>query len=274
MASKKRSIKPSSKRAVQRFNGSFEHQVLPDPLPQAALDILSMLGSGGVAGEAMAAAGVVKSDVSYWVKRFIKSGALILKQSQTAQSLGKPKKEQHFGPGIPRYYDLTPYGSKILTGSEERCRLPVVFEDMPAKFLVLRWERFGSIDWGKLGQPRNWNKFGFRVTGVHVVKTTKNVIIHPGPLKGFDVDALELESGRIIERVRYILEVKHGMEFSDDCEFLHGPMWQVFRPEATEWIKQGGTVKVPGFGALDASPKPSKNGVKDPLSREPHVEFF
>ena len=59
-----------------------------------------------------------------------------------------------------------------------------------------------------------------------------------------------------------------GCSSSDDCEFLHGPMWQVFHPDAKEWVKAG-TVKVPGVGAVDASPKPwLKN-----LSKVPHVEF-
>ena len=151
--------------------------------------------------------------------------------------------------------------------------MPVVFEDMPVKFAVLAWERLGSINWEKLGQPRNWVQLGFRVTGVRVVKTSKSVIIHPGPLKGFDVDQLEVDSGRIIERVRYILEVKFGMQFAGDGEFCHGPMWQVFHPDAKVWVKEGGTVRVPGFGNLDASPKPSRGGVKDPLNNVPHVEF-
>ena len=153
--------------------------------------------------------------------------------------------DQRFSAGRPKYYDLTPYGSKLLTGSDNVLRLPVVFEDHPVKFLVLRGERSGCIDWVKLGQPRNWNKLGFHVTGVHVVKTSKSVIIHPGPLKGFDVDQLEIDSGRIVERVRNILELKFGMQLSEDCSFLHGPMWQVYRPEAREWIKAG-SVKVAG----------------------------
>jgi hypothetical protein len=273
---RKRRIKPSSNRTVQQFNKKIERRVstdrtkpLPDPLPQTAQDILNVLGAGGVAGNAMALAGVCKSDVSHWVKRFLKYGALILKESQDSKTLGLPRNCHHTGPGWPHYYELTDYGSKLLAGSEERKRLYVVFEDMPVKFSVLQWERFGSIDWEKLGQPRNWQQLGFRVTGVSVVKTSKSVIIHPGPLHGFDVDQLEVDAGRIIERVRYILEVKFGMQFGGDGEFCHGPMWQVFRPEAREWIKQGGVVKTPGVGSLDASPKPWMKK----LSGVPHIEF-
>jgi len=273
LAKKDRSKAHSSKKVVQRFNGSFELNVLSQPLPQAALDILGVLGAEGVAAEAVRVAGVVKSDVTYWKNRFIKAGALTLRESQDPATLGKSKKDHSFSAGRPKYYNITPYGSKLLTGSDNTLRLPVVFEDHPAKFGVLRWERkkvdgFSVIDWEHLGQPRNWVKLGFRVTGVRVVRTSKSVIIHPGPLKGFDVDQLEVDSGRIVERVRYILEVKFGMQLSDECVFLHGPMWQVFHPDAREWIKAG-SVKAPGFGALDAS---SKSWLRE-LSGVPHVEF-
>ena len=84
-------------------------------------------------------------------------------------------------------------------------RLPIVFEDHPVKFYVFRRERKKSdgcsvIDWERLGDVRNWVKLGFRVTGVRVVKTSKSVIVHPGPLKGFNVDQLEVDSGRIVEQ--------------------------------------------------------------------------
>ncbi len=184
----------------------------------------------------------------------------MLRESQHPETLGNSRRDQRFSAGGPKYYDLTPYGSKLLTGSDNQVRLPIVFEDHPVKFHVLRWERKKSdgcsvIDWERLGDVRNWVKLGFRVTGVRVVKTSKSVIVHPGPLKGFDVDQLEVDSGRIVERVRYILEVQYGMQLSDDCEFLHGPMWQVFHPDAKEWVKAG-SVKVPGVGAVDANPKP------------------
>jgi hypothetical protein len=272
----RRRVKHSSNRTVQQFNKKIEHHAssckvkpLPDPLPQSAQDILSVLGAGGVAGNAMALAGVCKSDVSHWVKRFLKYGALILKESQDPKTLGLAKKYQHTGPGLPHYYELTEYGSNLLAGSEERKRLFVVFEDMPVKFRVLQWEPSGTIDWEKLGKPNNWHQWGFRVTGVSVVKTSKSVIIHPGPLHGFDVDQLEVESGRIVERVRYILEVKYRLQLDSNCEFCHGPMWQVFRPEAREWIAQGGTVRTPGVGSLDASLKPWMKK----LSGVAHVEF-
>ena len=220
MVGDKRKVKNGSNRTVQRFNGNVKLGVLPNPLPQAAKDILVTLGAGGVAGNAVAVAGVVKSEVSYWAKRFLCAGALIVDEAQTSKTLGKPKKDQSFGPGYPKYYKLTPYGSKLLAGSDESNRLPVVFEDHPVKFPVLKWEAPGSVDWERLGSPRNWRQLGFRVSGVRVVKTSKSVIVHPGPLMGFDVDQLEVDSGRIVERVRYILEVKYKMQLSDEVEFV------------------------------------------------------
>ena len=89
-------LEPSSKGAVQQFNKSFE---LLEPLPEKAQKILAALGADGVASEAVRIAKCVKSNVSYWKDRFIKAGALRLKQD-----------------GIVKYYELTPYGSKLLTG--------------------------------------------------------------------------------------------------------------------------------------------------------------
>ena len=86
---------------VQRFNGSFELNVLPQPLPQAAKDILGVLGAEGVAAEAVRIAGVVKSDVTYWKNRFVKSGALVLRESQHPETLGKPRRDQRFSAGRP-----------------------------------------------------------------------------------------------------------------------------------------------------------------------------
>ncbi len=49
LANKNRSKVHSSKKVVQKFNGCFELDVLPQPLPQAAKDILGVLGAEGVA---------------------------------------------------------------------------------------------------------------------------------------------------------------------------------------------------------------------------------
>jgi hypothetical protein len=118
LAVKKRSTGHSSKKVVQRLKWYFELGVLPQSLPQTAQDILGVLGAEGVAAEAVRIAGVVKSDVTYWKNRFVRAGALVPRESQTPQTLGKPRRDQRFSAGSPKYYDLTPNGSKLLTGSD------------------------------------------------------------------------------------------------------------------------------------------------------------
>ena len=246
-----RVIEPRSKGAVQRFNKSFE---LLEPLPEKAQKILAVLGADGVASEAVKIANCVKSNVSYWKDRFIKVGALRLKQD-----------------GIVKYYELTPYGSKLLTGSDGELRLPVVFEDHALKFVVLRRERC-RVDWEKLGEPRNWRKLGVLIGMVRVelnLGLEPTVVIHPGQIKGFNVDELEMEAARIVERTRVVLEQKFGMLLSESGTPLHNPRWRIYRPECHEWISAG-TVEVEGVGALDHSPTHDK---KDPLSGRPHLEY-
>ena len=246
-----RVIEPSSKRAVQRFNKSVE---LLEPLPEKAQKILAVLGADGVASEAVRIAKCVKSNVSYWKDRFIKAGALRLKQD-----------------GIVKYYELTSYGSKLLTGSDGELRLPVVFEDHALKFRVLQRER-SIVDWKKLGEPRNWRKLGVLIGVVRVelnLGLEPTVVIHPGQVKGFNVDELEMEAARIVERTRVVLEQKFGMQLSESGTPLHNPRWRIYRPECHEWILAG-TVEVEGVGALDHSPTHDK---KDPLSGRPHLEY-
>ena len=251
MAKNNRRVEPSSKGAVQRFNRSFE---LLEPLPAKALKILAVLGADGVASEAVRIANCVKSNVTYWKNRFIKAGALRLTQD-----------------GIVKYYELTPYGSKLLTGSDGELRLPVVFEDHALKFRVLRRERF-RVDWEKLGEPRNWRKLGVLIGEVRVelnLGLEPTLVIHPGQMKGFNVDELEMDSARIVERTRVVLEQKFGILLSESGTALHGPRWRVYRPECHEWILAG-TVEVEGVGALYHSPTHDR---KDPLSGRPHLEY-
>jgi hypothetical protein len=251
LAKSNRVIEPSSKGVVQRFNKSFE---LLEPLPEKAQKILAVLGADGVASEAVKIANCVKSNVSYWKDRFIQAGALRLKVD-----------------GIVKYYELTPYGSKLLTGSDGEMRLPVVFEDHALKFVVLRRERC-RVDWEKLGEPRNWRKLGVLIGAVRVelnLGLEPTVVIHPGQIKGFNVDELEMEAARIVERTRVILEQKFGMLLSEIGTPLHKPRWRIYRPECHEWISAG-TVEVEHVGALDHSPTHDK---KDPLSGRPHLEY-
>ncbi len=70
--------------------------------------------------------------------------------------------------GIVKYYELTAYGSKLLTGSDDVVRLPVLLEDHAVKFKVLRREQI-VLDWQKLGELRNWVKLGVRLGTVRFV---------------------------------------------------------------------------------------------------------
>ncbi len=297
---KKRGVKPSSKRPVQRFKDSVKHKqggrrkrfigdskagVLPHPLPKRGLKILSVLGADGVAEQAMVAADCTKGNVSYWVSRFIKADALRLRQTQVPNSWGPVGKTPEYKPGHPHYYDLTEYGSKLLTLGDGRLYFPVLFEDRPLIFKVIERESI-PIPWKQLGDVRHWHKSGVMLAGVRVELHDKlgpnhdeaNVEIHPGHIKGFNVDELMMDSVRIVERVKFILESNYGLLLSEKGELpksktkSSGPRYRVYLPQAKQWILHG-SVDVAGVGALDASPEHSKSGVRDPLSNVPHVEF-
>ena len=223
-------------------------------MPRKALDILGVLGADGVASEAVRVAGCCKSNVTYWKNKFLKADALRLKVD-----------------GIVKYYELTAYGSKLLTGSDNHPRLPVLLEDHAVKFKVLQRERV-PLDWRKLGEPRNWVKLGVRLGKVRVVLNLglePTVIIHPGQMKGFNVDELEMDAARVVERVRLVLEERFGMVLSDVGEPLRKPRFRIYRPECHAWIESG-SVEVNSDRALDASPTHDK---QDVLSGRPHLEY-
>jgi hypothetical protein len=192
--------------------------------------------------------------VTYWKNKFVRTDALRLKQD-----------------GIVKYYELTPYGSKLLTGSDDVVRLPVLLEDHAVKFKVLERERV-RLDWRKLGEPRNWVKLGVRIGSVRVVLNlglSPSVVIHPGQMKGFNVDELEMDAARVVERVRLVLEERFGMVLSDVGEPLRKPRFRVYRPECHAWI-EAGTIEADDNRGLDASPTHDK---QDILSSCPHLEY-
>jgi hypothetical protein len=135
-----------------------------------------------------------------------------------------------------KYYELTSYGSKLLTGSDGELHLPVVFEDHALKFVALRRERC-RVDWIKLGRLGIGEKLGVLI-GVFRVELNlglePTVVIHPGQVKGFNVDELEMEAARIVERTRIVLEQKFGMQLSESGKPLHNPRWRIYRPECHE----------------------------------------
>ncbi len=260
---------------------------MPDPLPERAWKILSVLGARGVAGEAAVGAKVVKSTVSYWIKRFIASHALILDEAEVPNSTGRLGQPRQFKPGTPRYYLLTPYGSKLITQGDGRLHFPILFEDRPVIFKVKQREK-KPIPWKPLGDVRHWRKFGVMLAGVTVelhdglgpLHNEAAVEIHPGRIKGFNVDELLADSVCIVERVKYFLEATYGIQLSDKGELPKDrktgepikPRFCVYRPECKEWMAAG-SMDIPGYAGADESPQPSKHGVRDPLSNEPHFEY-
>lgn len=138
----------------------------------------------------------------------------------------------------------------------------VGLEDHAVKFMILKEEdKYHSIDWRKLGHPRNWVKLGLKLGNVRVVKTSRHIIIHPGKLWDFNADQLLVTAGQIVGRVRLELMQRFGIVLSEEGTPLHDPVWEVFTPEAEE-LNGAGTFKVlmaeGAAGGLDSSPSDRK----------------
>jgi hypothetical protein len=245
-----RTVEHVSHKPVQRFNDKIELL----GFSQRGLQILRILGTPDcTASDAAKVVNCSKSLVSHWKDHAIEVDALRLVCE-----------------GIVKYYELTPFGSKILacsksiTTSEETFALGVVhvLEDHAIKFEILKPEDTSHpIDWRKLGQPRNWAKWGFKLGNVRVVKTSKSIIIHPGKLRDFNADTLLVTAGEIVGRIRLELMVRFGMILSEEGVALHDPVWEVFTPEA-EKFDGSGTFKVHmkdgATGGMDNSPPDRK----------------
>jgi DNA-binding MarR family transcriptional regulator len=248
LAAPDRTVKPVSHKAVQQFKGKIELL----GFSQRGLRILRVLGTPDcTASDAAKVVGCSKSLVSHWKNHAIKTGCLRL-----------------LADGIVKYYELTPLGKKILersknlTTGEGDFGCVHVLEDHAVKFEILKEEDAERrIDWRKLGEPRNWVKWGFKLGNVRVVKTSRSIIIHPGKLRDFDADALLVLAGQIVGRVRLELMVRFGMVLSEEGVALHAPVWEVFTPEAKE-LENAGTFKVHmrdgAVGGLDNSPPDCK----------------
>lgn len=223
-------------RRVQRVKHGFLTLIDAVPLTKKGQQILKLLGAGNPASVVAKAVGCSRSNVSYWKDKFLSIGALRLQVRD-----------------VVHIYRLTRYGSRILTMSEGCFPEVCCLEDNAVKFGVLEWERV-PLDWKRLGRPRNWEKLGVRVGNVRVVRTSKSIIIHPGRLRGFDVDELLMLSGRIVERVRMVLENKFGMMLSDVGVPLHQPITRFYSEEAKELARKFGTTIVEHVGSIDESP--------------------
>ena len=215
-------------------------------LSEKAKTILKLLGAGNCARDVAEVVPCSKSTVNYWKNKFVGSGALRLAVKD-----------------VFKEYVLTPYGSKILTTSESGVPPEVCcLEDYAVKFGVVDWGRADCLDWRRLGHPRNWEKLGVKIGAVRVVRTSKSVIVHPGRLRGFDVDELLMLSGRIVERVKSVLECHFDMVLEEPGVALHEPITRFYSEEAGELVKLGTTI-VEDVGSIDNSPP----------ERVPHEEY-
>jgi hypothetical protein len=214
------------------------------PLSKKGQQILKLLGSGNPASKVADIVGCTRSNVCYWKNKFLNMGAIRLQVRDVVQ-----------------LYRLTPFGSKVLTRSEGYFPEVCCLEDQAVKFQVLEWEK-APLDWKRLGRPRNWEKMGVKIGNVRVVRTSKSIIVHPGKVQGFDVDELLMLSGRIVERVRMVLENRFGLLLSEVGVPLHQPVTRFYSEEARELVKLGTTI-VEDVGSIDNSPP----------ERVPHEEY-
>ena len=189
MVGSDRTVEPISRKGVQQFNGKIELL----GFSQRGLRILRVLGTPDcTASDAAKVVGCSKSLVSHWKDHAIKVGALRLLTD-----------------GIVKYYELTPFGSKILassinftTGEGVSVGFVHVLEDHAVKFEILKEEDSERrIDW--LGNVR-------------VVKTPRHIIIQPGKLRDFYANQLLVTAGQIVGRVRLELMGRFGMILSEE----------------------------------------------------------
>ena len=235
------------KRQVQRVKRvKHDFLTLADAVPftKKGLKILKLLGAGNPAIKVADIVGCSRSNVCYWKNKFLNMGVLKLVVRD-----------------VVHIYRLTPYGSKVLTRGEGYFPEVCCLEDYAIKFEVKDWEHV-PLNWKRLGRPRNWEKLGVKIGNIRVVRTSKSVIIHPGRLRGFDVDELLMLSGRIVERVRMVLENRFGLVLSEVGVPLHQLVTRFYSEEAGELVKLGTTI-VENIGSIDNSPP----------ERVPHEEY-
>ena len=196
------------------------------------LKMLRLLGEGMPQCEIGRMLSLSKTRVNYWSKKFKAKDFIRVKSA-----------------GKPTFYELTPLGSKALTTSEWWLSPACVMEDYGVKFGLVK--DYGRVDWKKLGEPRNWVKLGIKIGSCSVEETSKSIIIHTGQIPGFDPDALLLEAGVVVGRVRDFLE-RNGVEMESFGLPLHRPMFKFYTPES-EVLNSLGTFSTDD-GSIDHSP--------------------
>jgi hypothetical protein len=211
------------------------------------LNVLTQIAAGEISRDIARNIGCSKSNITYWTKKLRGIEAIRLQTHD-----------------VFKEFVLTLFGEELLRCSSKRSlgvRVPVVLEDCGVKFRLVCGG--GGLDWVRLGEPRNWVKLGVRVGGVRVVRTSQSLIVHPGRLKGFDADQLLVLQGRVVERVRMVLEGRFGMVLSDVGVALHKPIFRFYTEEARALQPRVGNVIVDDAAMMDDSPP----------GRDPHEEY-
>lgn len=254
MGSPVQSVQPNSHKSVQRFNDSVE---LLGHISKKGLKILYLLGIPDNTAEGIfKQVPCCKSLVSHWKDFFIEIGALKLSEKSD----------------VCKYYDLTPFGSKLLAMSDAGfVGGPVyVLEDYAWKFELLRDAYQDSpVDWRKYGMPKHWERVGALLCGVRVILNrgvVPTVEIHPGKIRDFDPYSLLATAGEIVGRVKAELAARHGIVLSENGLPLHKPIWQVYTGKAALYEKAG-NVKIDLGDGFEVKRD------KSPPERQWHKEF-
>ena len=211
-------------------------------LTPRGLEILELLGAGNPPCKVADAIGVSRSAVTYWIRKLTQHGLIKLQIRD-----------------VYKIFALTYLGEQAIKQTSRgvrRARRTVVLEDYPIKYALLEGEQVGRVSWEKLGEPRNWVKLGFKIGSIRVVKTSKNIIIHPGRLKGWDPYRLVYVAGRECGRAASWLQNHLGMVLGPG-EPIKRPTFQVYDPIAEEVTKYYSFNS--DAGGADRSP-PSKRG--------------
>jgi hypothetical protein len=244
-------VKIKSKRIMARFLLRYLSSETP-------LKLLRLFGEGLSPSEIAEKTSFSKQRVQYWVNLFLRDKLIY-----------------EFADGKPRFFDLTAFGKKVLTTSERGVKEPLLMESYDVKYRLLQTNlkhdcsrclekscslpKSGTtnncvIAWERLGDPKNWQKWGFKYCGIRVERNDglfPTVVIRSGELSGFSPYELVAEAGTILALVRAKLR-DLGLVLDDVGVPLHEPTFHTYTEEA-EILNKQGVVYTPG-GHIDDSP--------------------